>query len=63
MPILKSGKKGAIKLDPKNFLRREWCEGSRVADKLAKSKTVLKCKNGVVQIDKDHPNYDFWMEN
>jgi len=32
-----------------------------VADNLAKGKEVLKCKNGVVQIDKNHPNYNFWM--
>lgn len=27
IPVLKSGKKGAIELDPKNPLHREWYEG------------------------------------
>ncbi|WP_342546116.1 hypothetical protein [Lysinibacillus sp. FSL K6-4013] len=32
-------------------------------EELVASKDVVKVKNGVIQIDPSHPDYDFWMED
>jgi len=32
---------------------------ANLADKLIKDKTIPKCKNGVIQLDSSHPNYNF----
>lgn len=32
-------------------------------ENLMKRKTIIKCKDGVAQIDKNHPDYNFWMED
>lgn len=35
---------------------------SNAIEKLTKIKTVIKCKDGVAQVDKSHPDYNFWVE-
>jgi len=35
----------------------------KAVDELVKGKSVIKCKDGVAQIDKSHPAYDFWLED
>lgn len=36
---------------------------SKRIKELVASKEVVKVKNGVIQIDPSHPDYDFWMED
>lgn len=36
---------------------------SKAVENLMNRKTVIKCKDGVAQIDKNHPDYNFWMED
>lgn len=35
---------------------------SEAVEKLLEKKEIIKCKDGVAQIDKSHPSYDFWMK-
>ena len=32
-------------------------------DELVKAKSVIRFEDGVAQIDKSHPDYNFWMED
>lgn len=32
-------------------------------EKLVRGKTPIVCKDGVVKIDSDHPDYKYWMED
>lgn len=36
---------------------------SEAVENLMNKKSIIKCKDGVAQIDKDHPDYNFWMED
>lgn len=35
----------------------------KALEQLIKNKIVLKSKDGKIQINKKHPEYDFWMED
>lgn len=36
---------------------------NNIADKLAKNKMTINCKDGKAKMDVNHPDYTFWMED
>lgn len=39
------------------------CTSKKAIEKLIERKEAIKCKDGIAQIDKYHPDYNFWMED